>query len=78
MFVVYFNVGCRWLSINCLDLHVICEYQGVMYIKLKYVVVFLGFVLLVLRNIENLLSTRAETSSDLFLPKVAGVFLFFC
>lgn len=48
------------------DLHVICEYQGVMYIKLKYVVVFVGFVLLILRNIENLLSARAETSSDLF------------
>ena len=39
----------------------ICEYQGVMYIKLKYVVAFLVFVLLVLRNIESLLSTRAET-----------------
>lgn len=48
------------------DLHVICEYQGVMYIKLKCVVVFVVFVLLILRNIENLLSARAETSSDLF------------
>lgn len=35
------------------DLHVICEYQGVMYIKLKYVVVFVGFVLLILRKLKT-------------------------
>lgn len=40
-----------------------------MCINLKYVAVFLVFVLLILRNIENLLSTRAETSSDLFCRK---------